>query len=121
MEDCEKWRAPSSRARPLKRSLTLTTLHPLGGQRACYAARLEATARAAALETVMIPDTRASRAAAAFRASVFWLLLGAICLLGLMVHRALATVVQDGLIAAIMDMVMVVPLASFCGTSRRGT
>jgi hypothetical protein len=69
----------------------------------------------------MIPHTRASRPAGAFRASVFWLLLGTFGLLGLMVHRALATVVQDGLIAAIMDMMMVVLLASFCGSARRGT
>jgi len=69
----------------------------------------------------MTPDFRASRPPAAFRASVFWLCLGAIALLGLMLHRALATVVQDGLIAAIIVLVLVVPLASFCGSSRRGT
>jgi hypothetical protein len=69
----------------------------------------------------MMPDIRASRPPAALRASVFWLLVGAIGLLGLMVHRVLATVVQDGLIAAIIMLVMVVPLASFCGGSRRGS
>jgi hypothetical protein len=68
----------------------------------------------------MMPDIRASRPPAAFRASAFWLFLAAIGLLGLMVHRALATAVQDDLIAAIMILVMVVPLTSFCGSSRRG-
>lgn len=76
---------------------------------------------AAALETIRMPDIRASHPPAAFRASVFRLLLGAIGLLGLMLHRALATVVQDGLIAAIVVLVTVVPLACFCGSSRRGT
>ena len=69
----------------------------------------------------MMPNIRASRLRATFRAALFWLVVGAIALLGLPVHRALAAVVQDGLIAAIMILVMVVPLASFCGSSRRGT
>ena len=69
----------------------------------------------------MMPDIRASHPPAAFRTSVFWLLLGAIGVLGLMLHRAVATVVQDDLIAAIVVLVIVVPLASFCGSPRRGT
>jgi hypothetical protein len=67
-----------------------------------------------------MPDIRASHPPAAFQAPVFWLLLGATGALGLILHRALATLFQDGLIAAIVMLVIVLPLSSFCGRSRRG-
>lgn len=69
----------------------------------------------------MMADISTSHPPTAFRASVFWLVSGATGLLALSLYRALASVVQDGLIAAIVVLVIVVPLASFFGSSRRGT
>jgi hypothetical protein len=70
---------------------------------------------------MMMADIRTSYPPTGFRAPVFWLLLGAMGLLGLMLYRALASAVQDGLIAAIVLLLIAGPLASFFGTSRRGT
>ena len=69
----------------------------------------------------MMADIRRRHALTAFRAHSSWLLLGATGLLGLMLYRALASIVQDGLIAAMVVLVIAVPLSSLFGTSRHGT
>ena len=122
MEGCEKWRATKLPGLTTQTfSPTLTTLHPVTGNARVTHRRLYTSTRAAAPETIMMPDKRASRPPAAFKSFCFLTALGVIGLLGLMVHRALATVVQDSSIAAIMILVVILPLASFFGSSRRGT